>query len=143
MSMICSWRCLVMIVSPRKHEALYSVRLIHCLVFKLPQRSVGHLLHAMKSVLAWQTSCRHIFKKARQFRSKPFQWRLSQLPCHDPTLQPCVFDVQKVLPLLRAWEGPTENVYGINEAKRIIRQACDVRVHGEAVLMHWIASVKV
>lgn len=97
----------------------------------------------MKSVVGWQTSCWHIFKKPRQFQSIPFQWRLSQLPCHEPTLHPCVFDVETVLPLLRAWEGPTDNFYGINEAKQIIRRASTVEVHAEAMLMHWIATVKV
>lgn len=97
----------------------------------------------MKSVLAWQTSCRYVFKKAKQFRSKSFHWCLSQLHCHDHPLQPCVFDVERVLSLLRRWQGPTDNPCGVDQAKRTIRQACDAKVHAEASLMHWIATVKV
>lgn len=97
----------------------------------------------MKSVLAWQTSCWYVFKKARQCRSKSFHWCLPQLHCHDCPLQPGVFDVERVLSLLQTWQGPTDNPCGVDQAKWTIRQACDAKVHAEAWLMQWIATVKV
>lgn len=105
--------------------------------------SPDRLLRAMKTMLVWQASCRHIFKKARRFRSDFFQWRLSRFSYHDHTLSPCVFNVQAVSHLLQASQGLLDKPCGIEDTKRIIRQTCHANVHAEAALMHWIATVKV
>lgn len=74
-------------------------------VSQLPQTSVDHVLWALKSVLAWHTSCRHIFGKACQFQFFELEWWLSQFRYHDYSLKPFAFDVNTVSPLLQAWQG--------------------------------------
>jgi len=110
-------------------------------IVQKPEESVKHLLRSMEHVLSWHTSCRHIFTKARRFQHKTFQWRLSQFRYHDEALTPCSFDVETVLPLIQAWQGPSDCLFGSEEAKRIIRQTLNATVHAEAALMHWIATV--
>lgn len=106
-------------------------------------KSNERLLQAMRTILAWHSSCRHIFQQARRSRSKSFQWRLFQFRYHDDALSTGVFDLDMVLPLLRAWQGPSQNPYGTEEARCIIHQAHEATIHAEAALMHWIATVKV
>lgn len=109
----------------------------------LPHRSIEHLLRAMKSVLSWQTSCRHVFRKAARFQHKETQWRLSHFQYRNQALTPSMFDVDTVLPLIRAWQGPSSRPCGAEDAEAIISRTGKATVHAEAALMHWIATVKV
>lgn len=131
-----------MMVSP----GIY-IGLVWCYTYSpavgLSHNSPDRLLRAMKTMLVWQASCRHVFKKARRFRSESFQWRLSQFRYHDNALLTDVYDVETVLPLVQAWQGPLDGPFGIEETKQIIQQTWDATVHAEAALMHWIATVKV
>lgn len=108
-----------------------------------PQKSAERLLLAMEAVLAWQTSCRHMFKKASLLQSRDNKWRLSQFRYCKQTVKPWEFNVDTVLHLLRAWQGPSDNPLRIREAEQIISQTASATVHAESALMQWIASVKV
>lgn len=101
-------------------------------------------MRAMEAVLAWQTSCRNIFKTAGLLQGKGNVWKISQFRyCTQTTLKHSSFTVDAVLPLLRAWRGPSENLCGFEDAEIIICRTLEVRVHAESALMHCIASVKV
>lgn len=122
--------------------------LVRCKIYfpdsRLPQKSVEHLLRAMNSVLSWHISCRHVFRKAARFQQKTIiKWGLSQFRYCNQALVPCKFDIDTVLPLLQTWQGPSSNPYGTEEAKVIISRTGEAKVHAEAALMHWIATVKV
>lgn len=97
----------------------------------------------MKSVLSWQISCRHVFRKAARFQHKATQWRLSQFRYRKHVSTPCAFDIETVLPLIRTWQGPSSSPCGAEDAKAIISRTGEATVHAEAALMHWIATVKV
>lgn len=108
------------------------------------QKSAEFLVRAMNAVLAWQTSCRQIFTKAALFQSRGNKWRLSQFRYRtQTTFNPSIFNIDVVLPLLRAWQGPSEISYSPEEAKNIICRTAHATVHAESALMHCIASVKV
>ncbi|KAE9384584.1 hypothetical protein BT96DRAFT_950459 [Gymnopus androsaceus JB14] len=66
--------------------------------FWTQETSVDHLLHAMRTVLDWQTSCKYIAKKATHFQT--VQWKLSQFYYSGAPFNPTAFDANKVLSLL-------------------------------------------
>jgi len=101
---------------------------------------VDRLLHAMRTVLDWQTSCKFIFKKAIHFQT--VQWKLSQFYYGGATLNPTAFDAEKVLSLLREWQRPADNL-DIASARGVIFRTLNAKVHAEAALMDWIVTVKV
>ena len=107
------------------------------------QKSIERLLHTLKTVLDWQTSCNYVFAKAAHFQRKAVEWQLSRFYYHPAALNPTVFDPQKVLSLLQEWQGPSDNPYMHADAKHIIFQALTAKVHAEAALMDWIVMVKV
>lgn len=98
----------------------------------------------MEAVLAWQTSCRQIFNKAAMFQSRGNEWRLSQFRYRTQVkFNPSVFNIDAVLPLLRAWQGTSDNDMGPEQAKNIICRTGDAKVHAESALMLCIAAGKV
>ena len=103
---------------------------------------MDRLLHAVKTVLGWRTSCKYIFRKVTHFQSTTIQWKLSQFYYSGATLNPTAFDVEKVLSLLRGWQGPAANP-DIGHAKDLIFRTLTAKVHAEAALMDWIVTVKV
>lgn len=56
---------------------------------------------------------------------------------------PSSFEVKTVLPLLRAWQGPSDEPYGVDKAKYIIQGTLNATVHAEAALMQYMAAVEV
>ncbi|KAE9388853.1 hypothetical protein BT96DRAFT_947295 [Gymnopus androsaceus JB14] len=109
-----------------------------------PQKAVAHLLQGLKTVLAWQTSSRHIHQKATYFGQlvdgKLVKFRLSRFCYHKDVLQSTAFDVDAVLPLLREWQAPSDNPYTRQQAESIIHRTLNAKVHAEAALMDWITT---
>lgn len=103
-------------------------------------KSVGRLLQGMRTILAWQMSCRHIFKKAAHFQHNSLDCSRFE---YDPLLQPCVLPIAKALALIRGWEGPSDNPCQVDQAVKMVKRTFDAKVHAEAVLMHWIMTVRV
>lgn len=97
----------------------------------------------MTDVLAWHSSCRYIFRKTRQFQSDSFQWRLAQFRYRQYTSTPRSFELKTVLPLLRAWQGPSDSSYAVDDARRIIGRTSDGKIHAEGALMHYMATTTV
>lgn len=106
---------------------------------ELPE-SIGCVLRAMRTILAWQTSCRHIFKKA-QILQKCSQ--LFKLQYKDEVLHPCVLPVAKATHLIQGWEGPTADPCDEARARQYLEHTLKAKVHAEAALMHWLATVQV
>ncbi|KAE9385165.1 hypothetical protein BT96DRAFT_950034 [Gymnopus androsaceus JB14] len=110
------------------------------------QQAVVRLLQGLKTVLAWQTSSRHIHQKATYFGQlvdgKLVKFRLSRFCYHKDVLQSTAFDVDAVLPLLREWQAPSDNPYTCQQAESIIHQTLSAKVHAEAALMDWITTLK-
>ncbi|KAE9384597.1 hypothetical protein BT96DRAFT_1007911 [Gymnopus androsaceus JB14] len=111
-----------------------------------PQQAVVRLLQGLKTVLAWQTSSRHIHQKATYFGQlvdgKLVKFRLSRFCYHKDVLQSTAFDVDAVLPLLREWQAPSDNPYTRQQAESIIHRTLNAKVHAEAALMDWITTLK-
>ena len=119
---------------------------IYCPVFNLskdPQRAVQRLLQALKTVFAWQTSCKYIWKKATYFQQKLVKFQLSRFSYCKDVLQSTAFDVHTVLPLLQEWQAPSDKPYTYSDAQAIIHQSLNAKVHAEAALMDLIATKKV
>ena len=112
-----------------------------------PQQAVVRLLQGLKTVLAWQTSSRHIHKKATYFGQrvdgKQVKFCLSRFCYHKDVLQSTAFDVDAVLPLLREWQAPLDNPYTRQQAESIIHRTLNAKVHAEAALMDWITTKEV
>ena len=108
-----------------------------------PQKSIERLLHALKTVLDWQTSCNYVFAKAAHFQRKAVEWQLSRFYYHPAALNPTVFDPQKVLSLLQEWQAPSDKAYTYSDAQAIIHRSLNAKVHAEAALMDLIATKKV
>lgn len=86
------------------------------------QKSAEFLVQAMNTVLAWQTSCRQIFTKAALFQSRGNKWRLSQFWYRmQTTFNPSIFNIDVVLPLLQAWQGPSEISCSPEEAVTVMQ----------------------
>ncbi|KAE9394507.1 hypothetical protein BT96DRAFT_998415 [Gymnopus androsaceus JB14] len=105
------------------------------------ETSVDRLLHAMRTVLAWQTSCKYIFEKATYSQSQTVQWKLSQFCYGGAPFDPTAFDADNVLSLLREWQEPANDL-DIASARDVIFRTLNVKVHAEAALMDWIVTVK-
>ena len=119
---------------------------IYCPVLNLskyPQQAIQHLLQALKTVLAWQASCRHIWKKATYFQHRLVKFQLSQFSYCKDVLQSSAFDVPTVLPLLQQWQAPSDKPYTSEDAQAIIYRTLSAKVHAEVVLMHVITTKKV
>ncbi|KAE9384557.1 hypothetical protein BT96DRAFT_1007955 [Gymnopus androsaceus JB14] len=105
------------------------------------ETSVDRLLHAMRTVLAWRTSCKYIFEKATYFQSQTVQWKLSQFCYGGAPFNPTAFDADNVLSLLREWQEPANDL-DIAFARDVIYRTLNAKVHAEAALMDWIVTVK-
>ena len=119
---------------------------IYCPVFNLskdPQQGVQRLLRALKTVLAWQTSCRNIFKKATYFQQRLVKFQLSRFSYCKDVLQSSAFNVPTVLPLLQQWQAPSDKPYTPKDAETIIHRSLNAKVHAEAALMDLITMKKV
>lgn len=106
-------------------------------------QSAKRLLQGMKTIVAWQTSCRSVFKEARRFQSNQITWELSQFRYHFNLLNPYQLDVQRVKTLFKQWGASDPNLLDDAFIQQIIDRAGRAKIHAEAGLMHWIATVKV
>lgn len=115
--------------------------MLDSLALDISQSSVLGLLRSIRTVLAWQTSARHIFKKARSFQtSVPAFYRYCY---HDRSLQPIPIAVNVATTLLESWHAQRTDDSKLPPPRFVLNITLHAKVHCEATLMHWIATVQV
>lgn len=112
-------------------------------VENLRDQSAKRLLQGMKTILAWQTSCRNLFKEAQQFQNDQFKWQLSRFCYKYEVLNPYVLQINEVGPLLEELRGPDATLLDRKFVDKIINRAGTAKVHAEPALMHYISTVQV
>lgn len=133
--------CSLMIVSFAK-----SLRIgdsMNCSVENLRGQAAKRVLQGMKTIVAWQTSCRNVFKEARRFQNSQITWQLSQFHYHYNYLNPHSFELNRVKSLFQEWKASDINLLNDVFVQEIIDRTSRAKVHAEAGLMHWIATVAV
>lgn len=124
--------------------------LICCPDWKSPHKSIQDIIRSLKLVLSWQTSCQLIFKQAALFQSDS-DWELVKFRFSPRVLLPFQFNVSSVSHLLKSWKQTSydanKNDNGDEEededAEDVIYDAFEGKVHAEAALMYFIATLKV
>jgi len=102
----------------------------------LPGIAAEHLMRAFNTVLAWDSSAKCIYNWARILKEKNillFHYRNPQV------LKPEGLDADKVLSMIKQWEGPRES-HEVSDAKHIISRVGTAKVHAEAALMDLVIS---
>lgn len=116
---------------------------LNCPVENLRGQTAKRVLQGMKTIVAWETSCRNVFREARRFQNSQITWQLSQFHYHYKFLNPHSFDLKGVKSLFQEWEAPDVNLLDDLFVREIIDRTKRAKVHAEAGLMHWIATVEV
>lgn len=97
----------------------------------------------MRTIVAWQTSCRNIFKEARQLQAKGVAWKLSQFQYNDNVLTHASYTFETIEEVLQKWRGPKASPLDADVIWKVESRTRTAKVHAEAALMHWIATVEV
>lgn len=95
----------------------------------------------MKTVLAWHISSRHVHKRAPHFRT--LTAKFSEFRYREQVLQPHALSLSTLTSLITVWRVSAASPYDADKIKRIYHSTLDAKVHAEAALMHWVATVKV
>lgn len=105
----------------------------------LATESISRTLQSLRTVLAWHTSCRHIFKKTSYFQFDNTT-KISKLCYTDEALPPIPLTIEEASTFLNDFRGPSDKPLAEEIARRILHQTWDAKVHAEAALMQWISS---
>lgn len=114
---------------------------IYHLVNVTSDQSVECLLRTIRMILAWHTSCRHIYDKAKHFRHGKREF--FQFQYLDHFLQPHSLSLNTFSALIQEWRGLLAVPYEEKKVKCLYHSSMDAKVHAEAALVHWVATVKV
>lgn len=110
-----------------------------CLASNLRDHSVDRLIQGMKTIVAWQASSCYIFSEARRLHKKGIIWKLSEFHYDDDAVQHEPLDTATVTYVLEHYRGEAPDP---NVVKMVLNRTRTAKVHAEASLMHWIATVK-